>query len=156
MCVFKFCNRPPGGTGNANAPWNWSDEDQDRTLGMGVFFTDPAYLFDIDFNGLGAFSHEYVYNPYWTHKVILKSVSPKVNKDPSNVLPDIYISMDQYPLSGLRYISERVWMKDNAALHVPHTVIFGGDQKTANTTFSEPTNTLHIAVSNVNPHCGWK
>ncbi|PGQ05199.1 peptidase inhibitor family I36 protein [Bacillus cereus] len=137
--------------GNANAPWNWSDKEQDGTLGLGVFFTDPAYLFDIDFNGLGVFSHEYVYNPYWTHKVILKSVTPKVYKDPSNNLPDIYLSMDRYPLSSKRYISEKVWMKADATLNVPHTVIFGGDQKTANTTFSEPTHTLHIAVSNENP-----
>lgn len=137
--------------GNANAPWNWSDTDQDGTLGMGVYFTDPAYLFDIDFNELGTFSHEYVHNPYWTHKVTLKSVTPKVYKDPSNNLPDIYISMDTYSKSGKRYISEKVWMKEDAALNVPHTVIFGGDQKTANTTFSEPTNTLHIAVSNDNP-----
>lgn len=146
-----FPNTLPQDYGNANAPWNWGDQDQDGTLGKGIFFTDPAYLFDIDFNGLGTFSHEYVYNPYWTHKVILKSVTPKVYKDPSNDLPDIYISMDTYPLSGRRYISEKVWMKTNAALNVPHTVIFGGDQKTANTTFSEPSNTLHIAVSNVNP-----
>lgn len=146
-----FPNTRAGGTGNANAPWNWSDEDQDGTIGKGIFFTDPAYLFDIDFNGLGTFSHEYVYNPYWTHKVTLKSVTPLAYKDPSSNLPDIYISMDTYPLSKKRYISEKVWMKADAALNVPHTVIFGGDQKTANTTFSEPTNTLHIAVSNINP-----
>ncbi|PFC70217.1 hypothetical protein CN290_27490 [Bacillus cereus] len=137
--------------GNANAPWNWSDKDQDGTIGMGIFFTDPAYLFDIDFNGLGTFSHEYMYNPYWTHKVTLKSVTPKVYKDPSNNLPDIYISMDTYPASGKRYISDKVWMKADAALNVPHTVIFGSDQKTADTTFSERTNTLHIALSNINP-----
>ncbi|MEC0167177.1 beta/gamma crystallin-related protein [Paenibacillus graminis] len=136
---------------HANAPWNWTDRDQDGTLGTGIFFTDPAYLFDIDFNGLGTFSHEYVYNPYWTHKVILKSVTPKVYKDPSNNLPDIYISMDTYPLSGKRYISEKVWMKTEATLNTPHPVIFGGDQKTANTTFSERSNTIHIAVSNINP-----
>ncbi|WP_438498282.1 beta/gamma crystallin-related protein [Paenibacillus sp. IHBB 3054] len=136
---------------HANAPWNWSDKDQDGTLGTGIFFTDPAYLFDIDFNELGTFSHEYVYNLYWTHKVTLNSVTPKVYKDPSNNLPDIYISMDTYPLSNKRYISEKVWMKADAALNIPHPVIFGGDQKTANTTFSERTNTLHIAVSNINP-----
>lgn len=145
-----FPNTKTSGS-NANAPWNWRDKDQDGTLGVGIYFTDPAYLFDIDFNGLGTFSHEYVHNPYWTHKVTLKSVTPKVYKDPNNNLPDIYISMDTYPLSGMRYISDKVWMKEDAALNVPYTVIFGGDQKTANTTFSEPTNTLHIAVSNDNP-----
>ncbi|MEW9576693.1 beta/gamma crystallin-related protein [Bacillus toyonensis] len=140
------------GSGHANAPWNWSDNDQDGTLGKGIFFTDPAYLFDIDFNGLGTFSHQYVYNPYWTHKVTIKSVTPTAYKDPNNHLPDIYISMAPYPLDGsIRYISDKVWMKDSAALNVAHTVNFGGDQKTANTTFSEPTNTLYIALSNVDP-----
>ncbi|HDX9614533.1 TPA: hypothetical protein ROY01_005728 [Bacillus toyonensis] len=137
------------GSGHANAPWNWSDKDQDGTLGKGIFFTDPAYLFDIDFNGLGTFSHHYVYNPYWTHKVTIKSVTPTAYKDPNNSLPDIYISVA--PLGETRYISEKVWMKDNAALNVAHTVNFGGDQRTANTTFSEPSNTIHIALSDVNP-----
>ncbi|MGF9814323.1 beta/gamma crystallin-related protein [Bacillus toyonensis] len=137
------------GSGHANAPWNWSDKDQDGTLGKGIFFTDPAYLFDIDFNGLGTFSHQYVYNPYWTHKVTIKSVTPTVYKDPNNNLPDIYISVA--PFGETRYISEKVWMKDNASLNIAHTVNFGGDQKTANTTFSEPSNTIHIALSDVNP-----
>ncbi|WP_429840738.1 hypothetical protein [Brevibacillus sp. FIR094] len=120
------------GNGNANAPWNWNDKEQkeDGTLGRGIFFTDPAHLFDIDFNGLGTFSHEYVYNPYWTHKVTIKSVTPKAYKDPGNNLPDIYVNIS--PVNGERYVGERVWMKDNAALHVAHRVNFGGDQKTAN------------------------
>ncbi|MEB9625386.1 beta/gamma crystallin-related protein [Bacillus cereus] len=147
------------GNGNANAPWNWNDKDQDSTtditsggdgtLGKGIFFTDPAYLFDIDFNGLEPFSHEYVHNPYWTHKVKINSVTPTAYKDPNNGLPDLYINVS--PVGGDRYIGERVWMKDNAALHVAHRVNFGGDQKTANTDFSESTNTIHIAVSDDNP-----
>ncbi|AXY11195.1 hypothetical protein CUC43_31475 (plasmid) [Bacillus thuringiensis LM1212] len=139
------------GIGNANAPWNWNDKDQktDGTLGKGTFFTDPAHLFDIDFNGLGTFSHEYVFNPYWTHKVKINSVTPTAYKDPGNGLPDVYINV--VLVGGDRYLGERVWMKDNAALNVAHLVNFGGDQKTANTNFSESANTIYIAVSNDSP-----
>lgn len=139
------------GSGNANAPWNWNDKDQksDGTLGKGIFFTDPAHLFDIDLNGLGTFPHEYVYNPYWTHKVKINSVTPKAYKDPGNDLPDLYINVSQ--VGAERYIGERVWMKENAALNVEHRVNFGGDQKTANTIFSESTNTIYIAVFDDNP-----
>lgn len=139
------------GSGNANAPWNWNDKDQksDGTLGKGVFFTDPAHLFDVDFNGLGTFSHEYVHNPYWTHKIKINSVTPTAYKDPGNDLPDLYINVA--PVGGDRYVGERVWMKENAALHVAHRVNFGGDQKTANTNFSQASNTIYVALSNDNP-----
>lgn len=51
------------GDNKAHAPWAWDDKD-DGPVDKLDFFTDPAYLVDYYHDGLGAFSHTYIYQPY--------------------------------------------------------------------------------------------
>jgi len=71
--VFCFC-----ADNAANPPWQWTDH---RGVGNGDWLSDPARLFDIDFEGPefegAAFSHDYVRHNYYTHE--LEIVRSRVN-----------------------------------------------------------------------------
>ena len=54
-----FCGDDHG-ENKANAPWGWDDKDDGEVNGDD-FFIDPAYLVDYYHDGLGDFSHDYVF-----------------------------------------------------------------------------------------------
>ncbi|MDP5275082.1 hypothetical protein [Chengkuizengella axinellae] len=134
------------GDGNANAPWNWSDTDhQDNgTVGYGVFVSDPAYMFDVHFNKLGSdFSHQYISNSYWTHKITLNWVQPIKAEDYSNE-NDLYVDIW---VDGKKYIGERMWKKNNAkADGTKYYPTWGSNDNAVSTIdFSSKSNTIYIA-----------
>jgi hypothetical protein len=61
-------------TNSAKAPWGWDDSD-DGPAYAGMNFSDPAHQIDTHLNGLGSFSHDYLYNPYYSYKVTVNTVT---------------------------------------------------------------------------------
>jgi hypothetical protein len=60
FCGFgTFCGDDHG-ENRANPPWGWDDKD-DGEVDTDDFFIDPAYLVDYYHEGLGDFSHDYVF-----------------------------------------------------------------------------------------------
>jgi hypothetical protein len=47
----------------ASLPWGWDDANDGPTF-TGEIFYNPAHLVDTHLNGLGNFSHNYLFNPY--------------------------------------------------------------------------------------------
>ncbi|MFS1511788.1 hypothetical protein VQL36_05030 [Chengkuizengella sp. SCS-71B] len=133
------------GDGGANAPWNWADTDHkdNGSVGLGVFVSDPAYLFDAHFNQLGNFSHEYINNSYWTHKITINWVQPIKAEDYNNE-NDLYIDMW---VDGKKYIGERVWKKNNAKSNgTKYYPVWGTDDNSISSIdFSSESNTIYIA-----------
>ncbi|MDY7077431.1 MAG: kelch repeat-containing protein [Chloroflexota bacterium] len=56
----------------ARPPWGWTAAFN-PLIRYGDFFWDPAYTVDVQLNGLGVFSHTYVYNPYCSTEVVVSS-----------------------------------------------------------------------------------
>jgi hypothetical protein len=52
------------GRNKANAPGGWDDHD-DGKIGRGELYEDPTHLVDYYFDGLGNFSHDYIYRSYF-------------------------------------------------------------------------------------------
>jgi hypothetical protein len=51
------------GKSKANAPWGWDDWN-DGEIARGELYEDPAHLVDYYHEGLGEFSHDYIYRSY--------------------------------------------------------------------------------------------
>lgn len=101
----------------ASAPWGWND---------GLWLSDPAYLIDSHLNGLQNFSHNYIFNKYFTLKIKLEKVTSKTNKDPgllSSKRADIYLKTT---VGGKRYTDYKTWKWDNISVGHQVDYIFGG------------------------------
>ncbi|MFJ6198215.1 hypothetical protein [Micromonospora sp. NPDC092111] len=53
-----------GTTNAARAPWYWDDRTDGSDLQAGAINTNPAYLISVYFSNIGAFSLDYLRNPY--------------------------------------------------------------------------------------------
>lgn len=122
-------------------PWIKDDPD-DGPLYDGVYWSDPAFFIDTHLNGLGDFSHTYVSNPYYTHKITLSEVTSCANKDPFNDESDIFVKIS---VDGLEYINQNHWKHNQAPKNVPQVVYWGKDDAEFGDQYSEPFNTIYFA-----------
>lgn len=96
----------------AQTPWV-HDDVNDGPVVSGDILSDPVYMISTHFKGLGDFSQDYVYHPYYTHRVILNSIKLV----PEDVEGEIYVEMKandklywsdinwkQWAVSGHKYV----------------------------------------------------
>ena len=122
-------------------PWIKDDPD-DGPVYAGVYWSDPAFFIDTHLNGLGPFSHNYIFNPYYTHKVTISNVSSCANKDPHNDKSDTYMRIS---VGGLTYINQHHWKYNQAPLNVPINVFWGKNNAESGDQYSEPFNSIYFA-----------
>lgn len=127
---------------SAKAPWSWDDSDDGPTY-IGMNFSDPAHQVDTHLNGLGNFSHNYVYNPYYTYKITVDTVTSNANRDPLGGKSDIYMKL----VLGGEELPEmdRLWKYDNSAIGTARNVRWGYDNAIFAGQYSSVYNTLYIA-----------
>jgi hypothetical protein len=108
----------------------WVKRDPDSTgVYNGIYWSDPAFFIDTHFNNLGNFSHQYLFNPYFTYKYTITSIMSCADKDPKNIFngsayrSDIFMSIVQ---SGQKFISEENWKKNDVNKNVRLSVAWGG------------------------------
>jgi len=126
---------------SANAPWGWDDTD-DGPAYKGMNFSDPAHHVDTHLNGLGTFSHVYVYNPYYTYKVTISSITSEANRDSFGGKSDIY---PKFWFNG-NYLDtmDRLWKYNDSAIGAARTVYWGHDDATFSGQYSSNYNTLYV------------
>ncbi len=127
---------------HANAPWNWNNSSK----GAGVAFSDPAHafarLFPVEDLGL-PFSHEYIYNPYYTHVVELESVTVLEDTDGFfNGTPDVFIELET---GGGEYLGKRVWKKDEIEMDEEQAIWFGAEDATMIGSYGEASRKIYLA-----------
>lgn len=129
---------------HANAPWNWNNGG----LGGGIGFSDPAHEFDMHFNAaqIGAeVSHQYLYNPYYTHQIDLLKLTMWEEGDglSNSGAPDMFLELD---INGCSYMGERIWKRNNCELGEPYHIYFGKNNTDIdNDAYQEEANRLHIS-----------
>lgn len=109
---------------SARLPWAWDDtgafpgDRDDGPVYSGMNFSDPAYTIDVHLNGLGNFSHNYIHNPYYTHKIYLNKVKPTVDTDGwGKGNPDIFSNVY---IDNKKIICEDMWKKNDASVNLWH------------------------------------
>lgn len=122
-------------------PWIKDDPD-DGPVYDGVYWSDPAFFIDTHLNGLGEFSHTYVFNPYWTHKVTIQDITSCANKDPFNDESDVYLSIS---VDGLEYINEKHWKDNQMPKNTTKAVYWGKEQAEFGDQYSESFGTIYFA-----------
>ncbi len=111
---------------------------------IGVNWSDPAHFVDVHFDGLGDFSHTYLYNPYFSHMITINSITSLSNEDAFNDESDIYLYLTA---DNEKQIDARFWKFNQAELNVPKSVFFGKDNAEFGDHFSEAYNTLYICMN---------
>lgn len=122
-------------------PWIKDDKD-DGPVYEGIYWSDPAFFVDTHLNELGEFSHDYIFNPYYTHKVTLNNVTSYANKDPRNDESDMFVEIS---VDGLTYIDENHWKYNQAPLEMKKDVFWGKEQAEFGDEYSEPFNSIYFA-----------
>ena len=122
-------------------PWIKDDKD-DGPLYGGVYWSDPAFFIDTHLNGLGEFSHTYVFNPYYTHKITVTNIMRYANKDPFDDESDVFMEISA---DGLIYIDEHHWKDNKAPKNVKKDVFWGKEQAEFGDEYSEEFNTIYFA-----------
>lgn len=132
---------------SANAPWGWDDSDDGPTM-KGMNWSDPAHQVDVHLDGLGSFSHSYVYNPYFSHKIVLTNVQSLTDRDPLGGNSDIYVKAY---VNGEGQTDARFWKKNDAPANQNYNIVFGVNDAEFGAHFSESYNTIYVAKpSNTN------
>ncbi len=132
---------------SANAPWGWDDSDDGPAL-QGMNWSDPAHQVDVHLNGLGNFSHSYVNNPYYSHKIVLVNTQSMSNRDPFGGNSDLYIKAY---VNGQGQTDARFWKKNDAPLYQNYNILFGANDAEFGPNFSENYNTVFVTKpSNTN------
>ncbi|MBA2943683.1 hypothetical protein HZF08_36010 [Paenibacillus sp. CGMCC 1.16610] len=132
---------------SANAPWGWDDSDDGPAL-QGMNWSDPAHQVDVHLNGLGNFSHTYVFNPYYSHKIVLQNTQSLEDRDPFGGKSDIYIKAY---VNGQGQTDARFWKKNDAPKNQVYNIAFGANDAEFGANFSENYNTVYVAKpSNTN------
>jgi|GEM_PF-532857 len=131
---------------HANAPWNWNNGG----LGDGIGFSDPAHEFDMLFDNsqIGdEVSHQYIYNPYYTHKVDLLEMT--MYHDDSDGIggwagdPDIYFELES---DGASYMGDHMWKKNECNYGVTYPIYFGQASASLNNdAYEEQSNRLYLS-----------
>ena len=126
---------------SAKAPWGWDDCDDGPAL-QGMNFSDPAHQVDVHLNSLGNFSHTYVYNPYYSHKITLNNVTSLADRDPFGGKSDIYVKAY---VNGQGQTDDRFWKKNDAPIGQLYNIVFGANDAEFGNNFSEGYNTVYVA-----------
>lgn len=124
-------------------PWIKDDPD-DGPLYDGVYWSDPAFFIDVHLNNLGTFSHTYVFNPYWTHKITVIDIMSCANKDTFSDESDVFMKIS---VDGLVYINENHW-KDNQAPKNTKRLVYWGEHQSEfgnGNEYSEQFNSIYFA-----------
>lgn len=130
------------GTNSAKLPWAWDDSTDGATF-KGDFMSDPAHLIDTHLNGLNSFSHAYVSNKYYTHRLEVSSVTSLSNRDPFGGKSDLYV---KFLLNGDKTTDDRLWKKNNANTNTAYSVSWGSDDAVAGAQYSSIYNDRHVAI----------
>lgn len=125
---------------SANTPWAWDDSDDGPCM-QGMNWSDPALMFDVHLNSLGNFSHSYVSNPYFSHKIVLVNAQSMSDMDPFGGAADIYIKAY---VNGQGQTDARNWKYDNIPKYVTKNIIFGYDSAEFGNNFSSQFNTVYV------------
>lgn len=143
--TFEFFGRFDGDdfkADSANAPWNWDDNDDGANF-TGMIISDPAYYIDQHLNGLGNFSHTYIDNKYYTHKITIDTVTPLVKSEGVGMgNPDLYLDII---IAGEKYVDQWVWKKNECPVGSVNRVRWGFDNSQEYGQFSEEFNTIYVA-----------
>jgi hypothetical protein len=132
---------------SAKAPWGWDDSDDGPAL-QGMNWSDPAHQVDVHLNGLGQFSHTYVSNPYYSHKITLLNMQSLEDRDPFGGKSDIFIKAF---VNGQGQTDARFWKKNDAPKLQNFNIAFGANDAEFGPNFSESYNTVYVAKpSNTN------
>ncbi len=127
-------------TDSAKAPWMWDDSDDGPTF-EGMNFSDPAHQIDTHLNGLGGFSHNYLYNPYYSHKITLNTITSNANRDPFGGKSDIYVKIY---VNGQGFSDDRLWKFNDSTLGAARSVIWGHDSAAFGNNFSSNYSTIYV------------
>lgn len=136
---------------SANAPWGWDDSDDGPAL-QGMNWSDPAHQVDVHLNGLGNFSHTYVFNPYYSHKIVLQNAQSLEDRDPFGNKSDMFIKAY---VNNQGQTDARFWKKNDAPKNQVYNIAFGANDAEFGPNFSENYNTVYVAKpsnSNVEIH----
>jgi hypothetical protein len=112
------------------SPWGWDMSQEtnhlygDGQVFRGDFLADPAHMVDTHLQGLGSFSHTYVYNPYATHIITIRDVTSLHNGDLTTA-SDILFNLK---VGGQPYMNGGLWKFNDAASGSRKTVYFGKNQ----------------------------
>ncbi|NBD23303.1 hypothetical protein [Paenibacillus glycinis] len=126
---------------SANAPWGWDDSSDGPAL-QGMNWSDPALQVDVHLNGLGSFSHVYVSNPYYSHKITLVNATSLENRDPFGGKSDIFLKAY---VNGQGQTDARFWKKNDVPTSQTYPIAFGADDAEFGANFSEAYNTVYVA-----------
>lgn len=122
-------------------PWIKDDSD-DGPLYEGIYWSDPAFFIDTHLNGLGTFSHQYVFNPYYSHKITVTDITSCANKDSFNDESDIFMKIS---VDGYTHINNNHWKDNQAPKNVTKNVYWGKEQAEFGDQYSESFGTIYIA-----------
>lgn len=129
------------GTDSAKLPWAWDDSTDGATF-TGDFIADPAHMIDTHLNGLGTFSHVYVNNQYYTHRLQISSVTSLANRDPFGGASDIFV---KFRANGSGVSDDRLWKKNDAAVGTAYNVAWGTMDASAGAQYSSSYNDRYVA-----------
>lgn len=105
--------------------------------GDGIIY-DPTGTADFPTNT----SHSYVYNPYYSHKIVLVNAQSLANRDPFGGGSDMYIKAY---VNGNGQTDARFWKKNDAPLNQNYNIVFGANDAEFGANFSESYNTVFVA-----------
>src|SRR5205807_7055950 len=100
-------------------------------VGSGDWLSDPARLFDIDFEGPEfegeRFSHEYVKHPYYTHEVQI--IASRLNESDLGTLPALSVFVRSSPQldNESNAITFYHWKKDSPVIGTWYPWFYGAD-----------------------------
>jgi len=126
---------------SAKAPWGWDDPDDGPTF-TGDWFADPAHMVDTHLNNLGTFSHQYVYHPYFTHKLSVFNVTSRANRDTFGGKSDIFVRLYA---AGEVVADARLWKKNDAPIGTRYGVYWGYTNAEFNNQYTSAYNARHVA-----------
>lgn len=130
------------GENKAKMPWAWDDPDDGPAM-LSVNWSDPAHFVDVHFDGLGDFSHTYLYNPYYSHIITVESVTSLSNEDPFDDESDLYLYVT---VGGEKEIDDRFWKHNQSAIGEPQAIWFGKDNAEFGDHFSGNYHTLYVCL----------
>jgi hypothetical protein len=127
---------------SAKLPWAWDDASDGATF-IGECISDPAFMIDTHLNGLGNFSHTYIYNKYYTYKFNVTSVTSLANRDPFGGKSDIYAKC---MVNGNQFTDSRLWKYDNATIGTAYNVNWGYNTADDGMQYSEAFHTKYVVM----------
>ena len=130
------------GTDAAKLPWAWDDSTDGPTF-AGDFIADPAHLVDTHLNGLGTFSHTYVHNSYYTHRLQVSTVTSLQDRDPFGGASDIFV---RFRANGTSVSDDRLWKKNDASVGTAYAVAWGTMDAGSGAQYSSSYNDRYVAM----------